>query len=258
MNVDLTALYFGDDLKITDDIWIRQPTVREVVDYGEMNFWQMITTFCANTTAMRLPLWNEGIDWNKISDFELFCMLRSSYDPKFLSLIFTEEIHFERMIVIPVKENAEDENEEPKPVLVDPENPSVFIDETIYKDMVENLRAIFNYHPIEEFARNRFDKEFLIEDDELQIFNRKRMQRIKPKKESWLLPYISVLLNHPGFKYNKEQLRNVKFFEFMDSVHRICQIERTTSLMTGMYFGMVDFKENKHLREDLDFYKQLY
>jgi hypothetical protein len=48
------------------------------------------------------------------------------------------------------------------------------------------------------------------------------------------------MLNHPGFKYKKEELRNVGIVEFMDSVQRISTIVSTTALLQGMYSGMVD------------------
>ena len=57
---------------------------------------------------------------------------------------------------------------------------------------------------------------------------------------SVLLPLISSMVNHPGFKYKKNELIDVGIVEFMDSVQRLQLYENVTALMSGVYSGMLD------------------
>ena len=51
---------------------------------------------------------------------------------------------------------------------------------------------------------------------------------------------ISFCLNHPGFKYKKNELRDLGIVEFNDSVQRLLIYESTSALMKGVYSGFVD------------------
>jgi len=57
---------------------------------------------------------------------------------------------------------------------------------------------------------------------------------------SSLLPLISSCINHPGFKYNLNELREVNFVQFMDSVQRLQIYESTSALLKGAYSGFCD------------------
>ena len=256
--VDLVSLYFGEDHKINEYIVLRQPSIQEIVDYGELDFWRMVHLFCANTTSMRLMLWKNGIDWNKISDYELFVYLLPVFKPEFTRLILVG-LDLSRFIPITIeKEAAAGDQPVSEVVLISIDNPSVMIDEDIYKQMMFFFRTVFNYHPKNEFAKGKFTKQLMIDDDELNIFNAERMQKISPTYDSFLMPLLSFALNHPGFKYRKDELRNLKFFEFMDSILRIQSTESSLALMTGMYSGMVNFKDNPELKKELVLTRSTY
>ena len=80
--IDILRLYFGDPYPITDKITIYQPTIQDIIDYGESEFFAMVYVFIGNTTYRRLELWDNGCDWNKITDYELFCRLVSLLPPE--------------------------------------------------------------------------------------------------------------------------------------------------------------------------------
>ena len=133
------------------------------------------------------------------------------------------------------------------------------IDEPTYKIMIKQVRDIFDYHPKDEFARDRLTKEILLDDDRQKIRKAERMKRLGKKKQSgsFLYPLLSFTLNHPGFKYKREELGKVKIAEFMNSVARLQQYEKTVALMTGVYFGMIDWDKNPKLKDDLDLLKEV-
>ena len=66
-------MYFGEDYVINEKIIIHQPSIQDFIDSSsESDIYRVITPFISNTTAYRLQLWDMGIDWNKISNLELF------------------------------------------------------------------------------------------------------------------------------------------------------------------------------------------
>ena len=85
---DELKMYFGEPYWVTDKISINCPTIGDILEYGDSDFYSMVNTICANPTTFRLSLWKKGIDWNKISDYELFIKLIRIYTPKETSLLF--------------------------------------------------------------------------------------------------------------------------------------------------------------------------
>lgn len=47
MDIDELMLYFGDDFVINDKIKIHQPTINEIVEYGEQKYFSMLHTITA-------------------------------------------------------------------------------------------------------------------------------------------------------------------------------------------------------------------
>ena len=128
------------------------------------------------------------------------------------------------------------ENEEPVVVLYDPEQ-DFEIDEETYNKIAWYVRNLFNIFPKVEKAKGKFTKQSIIDEDRMNYERHKN-----DVYQSTLLPLISSCLNHPGFKYTKQQLINVGIVEFMDSVQRLQVYESSTALLKGMYSGFVSGK----------------
>ena len=260
---DVLQMYFGLPYAVTDDIVIRQPSVKDIVEFGEDAFWGFVTRFAGNPTSMRLALWEVGVDWNKITDFELFASLIQTFKKEDTRMFFGDKIDFTKFVAvsIPVQnEDTEDEKtEEPKTeiVLVNDERPEIQITEEIYSRMVRFIRMATGYNPKVEKAKGKMTKQNIIEEERMNL----RIAEMKRKKEplygSFLLPLLSFCLNHPGFKYKKSEVLEMNLFEFMDSLKRIMNTEAVQSLMGGMYSGFMDTSKIDFDR-DLNFTKDLY
>ena len=74
MEVDLLAVISGDDFVVNENITIHQPSLREIKEFGEKRFFNMIYTICAIPSDVKSQLWDNGIDYMEISDFELFIL----------------------------------------------------------------------------------------------------------------------------------------------------------------------------------------
>lgn len=242
-------LYWGEPYPISDKISILQPTIGDILDYdrkfGESQFWTTLNVFIGNPTMYRVMLWDMGIDWNKITDFELFCilfkMLQQSQTEIFLGNIDPQKMDLYQKTPVNPNETEEEpsnkDNEEPKSniVLYDKKN-DIELNEENYTLMAQVFRTMFNIFPKVEKAKGKTAKEWIIEEDKEKL----RLQKDSDDQSSNLLLLVSMCLNHPGFKYGKQELKKVGIYEFMDSVQRLRVYEDTRALLNGAYTGWVD------------------
>lgn len=229
---DKLQMYFGEPYKITYDggeIEILQPTIGDILYFGEKQFYSMLNVFISNTTSHRLFLWDHGIDWNKISDYELFGFLIKGLDVESTKILFNDldfrlfELYNKKVDDVEV-------------LTLYNKKQRVEIDENTYRQIAEYLRLMFNIYPKVEKAKGKTTKEWMIDEDRMNLLNQKE------SNQSTLLPLVSACVNHPGFKYKLAELKDMGIVQFMDSVQRLQIYESTTALMSGMYSGMVDIK----------------
>lgn len=263
---DELKMYYGYPYWVTDKIEILQPKLGDIIEFGDIKFYSIVSTLCANTTSLRLQLWDMGVDWTKISDYELFIRLIKGFTPKETHLIFgdlnlswfkpyikEDSIDNKSIVLINV---PRDENGNELPF--DIEN-AIKIDEFVYIKIADYLRHMFDIHPkVEVNVKGKTTKQWIIEEERMNIEAEKiRNKGKEPKKKSFLFPLISSMLNHPGFKYKKDELKEVGIVEFMDSVKRLQTYESVTALMSGMYSGMLDTSK-LNLKEELNWMRDLY
>ena len=117
-------------------------------------------------------------------------------------------------------------------------------------EIAEYIRTLLNSHPKIEKAKGKTTKQWMIDEDKMNMAQRDE------KNTSTLLPLISACINHPGFKYKLQELRDVGIYEFMDSVQRLQIYESTRALMGGMYSGMCDM--SKVPKEQFNFMRELH
>lgn len=238
---DLLKCYFGEpyiiDVEDADGtITIYSPTFGDLIEYGETKWYQNLSIFIGNTTSYRLPLHKMGIDWNEISDFELFVMLYKQVEPKFSELLFHFDISKFELFMREVEEGEEIKK---VPVLYDEEN-SIEINEMVYFHISQYLRTCFRSEPKEQITHDPFLKPLYIQKDESDIRNAEWRKENKGEREHSLLPIISACVNHPGFKWRTDELKSVPMFQFMDSVARLQIYESTKALLVGANSGMAD------------------
>ena len=237
---DRLQMYFGEPYHINlenvrGEIIIYSPTIGKIIEVGEKVFYQTLNVFCTNTTANRLMLWEAGIDWNTISDFELFTMLINTINPDVASIFFgdLDFSKFER-----VGKNIEDRS---VMVLYNPED-DIEIDEQVYHHICQYMRAIFNYYPEEKLTKNETLKKWYIDKDRRERDNEKEKKDNGKERSSTLQSQVSSYINHPGTKYKLRELKEVGVCEFFDSLQRLQIYESATALLKGAYSGFVSLK----------------
>lgn len=264
LDFDELKVYFGEDYWATPKICVHQPKIGDILEYGDSQFYSVVSTLCSNTTSFRLQLWDMGIDWNKISDFELFKILIKNYTPDETRLLFGDlnlswfenmhdnEADCDFLVYFP----RDDDGNIIDITKISWEN-VIKIYETDYIKIIEYIRYMFNIHPKTEKAKGKGTKIAIIEDEKRKLAAELSNKKDTDVKKSFLLPLISACLNHPGFKYKKSELKEVGIVEFMDSVRRLQTYESSTALMKGIYSGMVDTSKIKNLNEEINWMKDL-
>ena len=66
------------DYKINDKISVHVPTVDEIFDFGDMKYYSIIQTLIATPFDLMVELDDIGIDYETITNFQLFMLMMES------------------------------------------------------------------------------------------------------------------------------------------------------------------------------------
>ena len=154
LDVDDLKLYIGDDYVINDQIKVLQPTIRQIAEFGERDFFSVVHTVTAIPSDMKANLDDMGLDWMEVDDFELFVMLAQTLTPDRTSLLFGD-LDFSKL------RPFNHPRIEGEIILANKEN-GILIDKMIYLQIVSYLRKAFNITPKVEKAANKITKRILI------------------------------------------------------------------------------------------------
>ena len=247
---DVAKIYTGESYKVTNEIVINQPTIGEIIDFGERKFWSLIHSFTCNPTSMRIALWDAGIDWNKVDDFQLFFSLVTQINQEDSKILFGD-LDFSKFEGIENPETHE-------LVMINLDNPLIQIDREIYDILVSYLRMVFNANPHVETIKGKYAKQVIIDSEKADLAAKAKLHDNTLWGESTLFPLLSAVTNHAGFQYNLQEVQQLTFFQFMDAVKRIRVIDSSNALLGGIYSGMLDTSKMKDIGKELDWTRDLY
>lgn len=239
LGLDELQIYRGLDITIVPGITIHQPTLGEICDFGEKKYFSMIHSLTSVGADMKWQLWDAGIDYTKITDYELFYnLLIKNLSDSDTSLVFGD-LDFSRFKIYEQSKNGISEI-----VLYDKDS-ELIINEYIYTMIVSTLREIHKIKRNNEVPGTTSTKMILIEDarEEYNINKNKKYQ-------SYLKNLISAMTNCEGFKYNHSNVWDMKINAFMDAVRRVIKIRDAFILYQSGHFAYgVDLKkiDNKKL-----------
>lgn len=233
---DKLKMYFGEDYEI-NGITISIPTIGDILNIGEQRFYQSLSPFLNNPTSVRVMLYDAfKKDWNKTKDIEVFYILyQILQDKEPLRLIF-KDFSFDGFELTSAKKNIDDTEFNHLALFNGEKNVIIYDDD--YFEIAEFIRAMMNIHPKTEKAKGKTTKHWMLQEDRM-----KAQQNNDKKDSSTLLPLVSACINHPGFKYKLEDLKQVNICQFMDSVQRIQKYEQGIAALHGIYGGMVSAKD---------------
>lgn len=253
----------GNDFKVNDNITIHNPTLQEIIDFGERNYERLCGLITMRPYDDMVNLWDRGIDYTQVKDYDLFLSNIRHLDTSLSSLLFGELdfTKFQILTTIPTKDetegfsdsidNVENEmitseqqnnNKDNTSEIIEPmrvilyqqleDGTEVVIDEAIYNNIVDYVRVINDIDPkIEYDVGNNAAKMFLIERMRTKI-KRASKKPYQPK----LCNYISAIVAM-GVGYTYSSIMELKISQLYDLFKRIIKIEEYRNLMGAAHAG---------------------
>lgn len=241
LEIDEVTLWMGEPYVINDKIKVLQPNLRQVLEFGERQYFSVIQTLCSTSSNMKSQLADIGLDWETIEDFQMFMMLAQSLDKEKTKLVLGD-IDLSKFKIFENKENGE-------PVMVDKEN-DIIIDRLIYMRMVEYLRRVHGLTRAYDRTKNQFVHEMAIEMDREEI-----QSNANKTYKSFLWPLISSVKAKQG--YTKQYVLDMQLFELVHEANRLQVITQSVALLQGSYSGMVDTKKIKGFSEQCNWMRDI-
>lgn len=243
-NIDELALLRGSDYVINEHITIHHPTLAEIYDWGEREYFRTVTTICSTPADLKVQLDDLDIDYTKISDFQLFMLLSKELQPEHTRILFGD-LDFTQFTTAQNPANEEI-------VLCDFQH-DILIDRLLYTMITDYLRCVHSLTKNEQKPGNEITRKVMIQEERLE---QERHQ--DQGYSSVLAPTISALVNCAEFKYDYDSVWQLPYYALMDAVKRIQAIKSHHHLMGGIYAGMVDTKKlSKSEKESLDWLRRL-
>lgn len=260
-DVDDLKIYRGSDIRITDKIVVTQPTIDQIIEFGEKKYFSTVHTLTGVGADFKWQLWDYfGIDYTQIDDFELFkkmiCGLLSSKKKIYKELKehpeqyeehikkMTEE-DWDELLFNPISLVLKDidfadfeeyeSDKSPETILYDKEH-DITIDRFVYAKIVDAIRKIHGFKRNNQLPANDITKMFLIDDAREEA-----MAAAKKEYKSVLKPLISALAVKTG-QFGSDSLWNTKVNMFFDAIKRINKIQDATLLLQGAYSGFASLK----------------
>ena len=260
-DVDDLKIYRGSDIRITNKIIVTQPTIDQIIEFGEKRYFSAVHTLTGVGADFKWQLWDYfGIDYTQIDDFELFkkmiCGILSSKKKIYEELKkhpeqYEEHINkmteedWEELLFNPISLVLKDldfadfeeyeSDKSPETILYDKEH-DITIDRFVYSRMVDAVRKIHGFKRNNEMPANERTKMDLIEDarDDAVMASRKEYKSV-------LKPLISALAVKTG-QLGSDSIWNTKVNMFFDAIKRINKIQDATLLLQGAYSGFASLK----------------
>ena len=229
--VDELKLYLGSDIKIASGITLYQPTIGEIANYNEAEYFSMAQTLCATPSSMKVALDDMKLDYMQVEDFQLFMMLCQSLTPDKTKPLLGD-LDLTKFKPYQLKDSEEvilangevDENDKP-----------IIINQIVYDILTTYIRKMHGFKKQVDKAGNAITRKILIDED------RKAAQRNKDKPyKSFLVPLVSSLQGRQG--YTKDYICDMGLYEFMNQINRVQIIVQADAALSGCYSGFCDTK----------------
>ena len=241
--VDKAKVIRGKEIVINDFISIYQHSIGEIVDFGEQRFFTTFHTMCSAPWDMPAMLDELGIDFMKITDWEMFVMLRSLFPKESTSMLLgdLDLTSFEPKVrnkEVPIVESEEtSEQQEPEQEIILEDLQGHIIDENIYRVLIAYISEIINFQHKNKKPGNRTTAKILIEED---IKERKRNEEKNKPYESFIYDSVISLVNTEELSYDYETIFDLTLYQFTKSLIQIQGKKTAMALLQGSMSGFCD------------------
>lgn len=225
----MPRLLYADRYDINDKIHIEIPTLGTVLD-NEEKYFEAVYTIVATPYDLMVQLDDNGIDFSKITSFDLFCLLFPQLRTMDTSLVFGD---LDLTKFIPAVNNQNG-----MVVLRDEEN-DITIDKMIHGQICACLRKILNIPETDKKPGNEEARQYMLQKARKKLNRRKR--RKQKQADSQIEDLIVALVNTAEFPYDYTSVRDISIYQFYASLKQIVHKVKFDKTMIGVYAGTVPF-----------------
>lgn len=219
------SLLNSSSIKIAPNFSLKIPTVGEILE-DEYSYYNIAYALTASPFQYMVQLDDIGVDYTKITDYELFKILFLMNKKNDLSLLFGD-LDISQFDVY-LDEQTKNET------LYNPQN-DITIDELVYNNLADLIRKINLFEKVKSKPGNESAKKYLLDKE------RKRLKRnLKKKPEPYLEKLVIALVNTNEFSFNYDSCMNLSIYRFNQSFKQIQHKIMFDNTMTGVYSGAID------------------
>lgn len=225
------SLFLSNQYKINDKISVYSPTVGEIFEFGDKNYYSLIQGLVSTPYELMVELDEIGIDFETLSDYQLFLLMMES-------IALGEDdttIIFPNIDLKNFRETINEKNGER--ILYDDTN-DIIIDESIALEIQNGIRKIHFLEKTLDVMGNAEAKEYILEKNK-----RKKKRAKKQPYKSFLEDIIVSLVNTEEFKYDYETVMGLSIYKLNISLRQISRKKNWEQTMTGVYSGGIDMKK---------------
>ncbi len=214
-----------NSVDIIPNLSVQIPTVGEILK-DEQHYYNIVSSLTTTPFQYMVQLDDMGIDYTKITEYELFKIIFLIYAQSDLSILFGNLNTSDFGIYINQQDNTQ--------VIYSPQN-NIIIDELVYNDLTDTIRKINLFEKVKSKPGNESAKKYLLEKE------RKRQKRnAKKPYEPYLEKLVIALVNTSEFPYDYDSCMDLSIYRFNQSYKQIQHKIAFDNTMVGVYAGTVD------------------
>lgn len=235
--IDELQAFVGEPFKVNDYLTIYQPTVEQIIQYGEHKYNALLGVFTSTPSDKMSELDDQGINFMEITDYELFIMslksVISQYTLEETSILFGNfDFSQLELCLNPQNDSWVFSNDQE----------TIVIDELAYLKIASYLRTIHHIRENHDTALNEGTRKIMImlDRDEKAKFARSGQSNIKQK--------IKMILRFSRYSCPLETIKQMPIGMFNESAIGSQIAISSFALIQGQYSGFCDVKKiNKKL-----------
>lgn len=222
----MSNMLIASSMKINDTLSLRIPLIGEIFEFDENDYLKQVKALTDVPFDVQAELDEIGIDYEKITEYELFLMRMLSLKNEDTSLLFEGAVLSGFDLI------------EEKGILSNADGTCV-IDQQAFVFITTTLRKIMGFKKTLDRPANAEGKAYTLER------MKKAYERAKKRKakQHYIEDIVVSLVNTEEFPYNYETVNNVNIYAFFRSLKQIEHKKNWDQLMSGAYFGTVDMKK---------------
>lgn len=223
------GLLFSRSIPITEKISVFVPTIGEILE-DEDAYNGALNSIIATPYDLMVQLDNLGIDFETISEYELFLMLFEGLQKSDTHLIFGD-LDLSKFHIAEMKNDNS--------IILYDEYNDIIINKSIHRSVCRELRRINNLKKNSKKPGNAEGKKYMLERARKK---QERLARMKNNK-SQLEDLIVALINTEQFKYDFKGVKELTIYQFNKCLSQVIKKIDYDNTMIGCYAGTVDINK---------------